>query len=277
MLRIATNNAAQRLATLTGDTNTAYPPSNMLVDCKSLVCRSSPGNHGNVFVATWTTPELVGVVALPFCNLTPTAAWRVRVWSDTAGTNLVYDTTAALVTCCPAPAVVLPGFTALQASTAYAYGGGACARHWFTPVMCGKLQLDIIDPNNPAIQVETSRLFVANWWSPTYNADIGAQLTFASASSQVRSDGGDLLTNIGPRFRKLSLNLSNLPASDRAALADILRATGLSTPLFVSVFPGDADTALERDYTIYGKLSALSVMTWGTVNTISMPLEIEEM
>lgn len=274
MLRIATNNAMNRAATLTGDTTAGYPPSNMLVDVKSLVHRSTPGNHGNTLTATWTTPELVGVVCLPFCNLTPTASIRVQVYSDTGGSTLVYD--SGTIPACPAPAVVLPGFTAAQAASAYAFGGGAYARCWFTPVLCGKLVISLLDVSNLQGYVETSRLFVANWWAPAYNADVGATLTFASSSAQVRSDGGDLLTNIGPRFRKLSLRLSNLPTTDRAALANVLYASGLDTPLLVSVFPNDTDASLERDYMIYGKLAQLSVLTLGTVGTTSLPLEIDE-
>jgi hypothetical protein len=276
MLKIATNNAAQRVATLIGNDYPAYPVSNMLVDVKSLVHRSTPLILSNTISATWTTPETVGVVCLPFCNLTPTATIRVQVYSDTAGTTLAYDSGAGVLAC-PAPSVVLPGFTAAQAAQAYAFGGGAYARHWFTPVTCGKLVITLSDGLNLQGYVETSRLFVANWWSPSYNADVGATLTFDSASSQVRSDGGDLYTNIGPRMRKLAMKLTNLPGTDRANLAAIMRASGLDSPLLVSLFPGDTDTALERDYTIYGKLSSLSALAWGTVGTTSLPLEIVEM
>jgi hypothetical protein len=275
MIRFATNNAMARATTLTGDNNTAYPASNMLIDVKSLVHRTTDGNHGNTITVTWNTPELVGFVGLPFCNLTSSVAGEVKVYSDTAGTTLVYD--SGMVQPCPAPSVVLPGFTAQQAASAYAFGGGSFARWWFNPVMCGKLVISLIDVSNPATNLEFSRLFVSNWWAPSYNVDAGAVLTFASNSSQVRSDGGDLLTNVGPRMRKLSLKLSNLPASDRASLAALMRATGLSTPFVVSVFPNDTDASLERDHMLYGKLSQFSALTYGTVNTTSLPLEIEEM
>lgn len=274
MLRIATNNALYRTASLAASSAaTGYPVTNLTVDVKSLVHRAT--GTSVTYTATWATPETIGVVALPFCNLSPTATMRVRVYSDTAGTALVYD--SGTVNACPAPAVVLPSFTPAQASSAYAYGGGACARCWFSPVMCGKLIVDVTDASNVQGYVEASRLFVANWWAPSYNADVGANLTFASTSTQVRSDGGDLYTNIGPRMRKLAFKLSNLPQLDRAGLAGVMRATGLSTPLLVSVFPGDADASLERDYTIYGKLSQFSVMTLGTVNTTSLPIEVDEM
>lgn len=273
-LRIATNNAIARAATVTASSTAGtLAASNLLVDVKSLVHRAT--GTSVTYTATWTTPETVGVVALPFCNWSPSATLRVRVYSDTLGTALVYD--SGIKTACPAPSAVLPGFTAAQAASAYAYGGGACAVSWFSPVTCGKLVLDVADAGNLQGYVEASRLVASAWWSPTYDMDVGATLTLASSSTQARSDGGDLLTNIGPRMRKLALHLSNLPASDRASLAAVLRASGLSTPVLVSCFAVNADANLERDYMVYAKLSSLPAMTLGTVSTISLPLEFEEM
>lgn len=273
-MRLATNNAINRAATLTADSTAgSFAASNLAVDVKSLVHRATGTNV--TYTATWAADETVGVVALPFCNLSPTATLRVRLYSDAAGASLVFD--SGTVAACPAPAVVLPGFTAAQAASAYAFGGGALARAWFAPTACRRLVLDVADAANLQGYIEVSRLVAMNWWEPAYNADVGAALTFASSGSQVRSDGGDLYTNIGPSLRKLSVRLTQLPATDRAQLAAVLRATGLVYPLLVSLFPGDADAALERDYTIYGKLSGFSQLALGVANSTSLPLEIDEM
>jgi hypothetical protein len=273
-MRIVSDNALARAASFTASTTVGtLAASNMLLDVKSAVHRAT--GTSVTYTATWAATETLACVAIPFCNLSPTATMRVRIYSDTAGTTLVFDSTA--LPACPASAVVLRGWTALASSMAYAYGGGVYARAWFAAIGCRCLVVDISDASNLAGFVEASRMVAGNYWSPSVNADIGAQLLFDDRSAHVRSDAGDLLTDVGPRMRKLTLNLSYLPASDRTTAAGIFRANGMGTPMLVSVFPGDADTDLERDYTVYGKLSAMSAFTLAAWPAYVLPIEIEEL
>jgi hypothetical protein len=76
--------------------------------------------------------------------------------------------------------------------------------------------------------------------------------TNVDAAVHYRTDAGDLLTDASTIHKKLPLDFQFMPATDRTALADILRASR-AYPIFVSVFPGNADLSLERAYTIYGK------------------------
>jgi hypothetical protein len=162
-------------------------------------------------------------------------------------------------------------------STAYAYGGGACARAWFTAISARAMVVDIVDTGNATGLVECSRIVTGPFWSPVYNVDVGAQLAWLDTSRHVRSDAGDLLTDTGPRMRKLTFSMAYMPVGDRLAATTLLRANGMGTPVFISIFPANADLDLERDYQLYGKLSAISAMTLTTMSMFNLPLDFEEL
>ena len=271
-LRIVSDNAIGR-ATLTASStaSAALAASNLLLDIKSLVHRAT--GTSVTYTATWATAEPVACVALPFCNLSPTATIRVRGYSDTAGTTQILDTGAVLA--CPAQAILLRGWTALASASAYAYGGGATARAWFTQTSVKCLVIDIVDTNNAAGYVEASRLVVGPYWSPVWNPEYGAPLTPVDMTKQFRGDAGDAVFAVGPRFSKLSLDLRTMPASDRTAMMTILRGNGISVPMFISLYPASNDLELERDHQIYGNLLSISPLSATAYNMYSAPIEIE--
>ena len=85
-----------------------------------------------------------------------------------------------------------------------------------------------------------------------------------------------MLTDVGTRNKKLSLMLENLPVSDRNPLMSILRYSGVTGGVFISVYPEDTDLELERDYQIYGKFTSVPSNTLISFNAYQAPLEIEE-
>lgn len=274
-LRIVSDNAIDRASSLAASSAAgALVASNLQLEIKSRVWRAT--GTSATLTATWGAAEPVSCVALPFCNLSPAARIRVRGYSDTGGGSLVLDTGA--VPACPAPAVVLRGWGALLSTgaNAYGYGGGAYARVWFEQTNVRRLVVDLADGGNAAGYIEASRLVAGAYWSPVYNADSGAALTLQDQGSHYRTDAGDLMTDIGTRNRKLSLNLLCMPPADRAAFASILRGNGMANPLFFSLLPEEADTAMERDHQIYGKVSQMSAITLAQFGAYSGQLEIEE-
>ena len=95
-------------------------------------------------------------------------------------------------------------------------------------------------------------------------------------SKNYRSDAGELLTDVGTRFKKLTMNLTFMPPADRAVLTDIFRGNGVAVPLFLSLFANDLDTTLERDHSIYGKLSQTSAIVLAMVSAFSSQIDIEQ-
>ncbi len=273
-LRIIPDNAIARASALVASTTAgSLVAANMLTDIKGDVWRST-GTTATL-TASWAAGEVIACVALPHTNLTQAATIRVRAYSD-AGVTLLYDTGA--VPACPAAPIQLQGWAASASGVnAYAFGGGAAARVWFTPVAGVKqLTIDLVDTGNASGYVEASRLVVGRYWSPTYNGDYGATMTHKDASEHVRNDASDLMTTIGTRSREMSLTLSTMRAADRTALVSILRGNGKGNPLFFSLFPESADAEQERDYEMYCKLSDISAMAIQYYDAYSAPLALDE-
>jgi hypothetical protein len=184
-----------------------------------------------------------------------------------------YDNT---VLACPATPIIPNGFTALQAQSAYAYGGGAYAKAWFTPAMCTGCRVDIIDIGNQSGYIEASRLIIGNYWSPVKNVSYGMSNSIQDLSKNTRTQSGDLISDSSPTNRKIAFNIEELDATDRKTLYSILRRSGMRSSMFISLTPENVDIELERDNMIYGKLSAVSAMSIPFFGAYSFPIEMEE-
>ena len=271
-MRVLSANLADASTTTASSTAGAYAVANLTNDTKSLVWRST--GLSATLTAVWGATQNINCVVLPFNNFTPAATIRVQGFSDAAGATQVFDT--GIISANSAPAKIISGFTQLQSQSAYAYGGGSYAVAYFALTGVQNVLITLSDPSNAAGYLEVSRLLIGTYWSPAYNADVGAGLTFQDTSKNVRSEGGDLITALGTRNRKLTFTLSRMSASDRATAANIFRSNGFRTPLFISIFPQNTDAALESDHQIYGKFSAMSAITIPVYTAYSAPLEIEE-
>jgi len=184
-----------------------------------------------------------------------------------------YDYDSGQVLACPAPAIKLRGWTAAASMSAYAYGGGACARHWLptaVPALC--MVIDIADPDNLQGYIEAARLVAGEVWAPTYGASSAAE-TFVDATEHYETAAGDLLSRASTIRREVPIELRSMPPADRARLADILRASR-AYPIFLSVFAGHADLDVERAHTVFGKRASDSevevqaAMRYGTKITV---------
>lgn len=269
-MRIVYNNAADR-GTLTAS-STAITAQNLLTEDKSEVYRSASGVTTMSFTITWASTETAGFVGLPFCNLSPTATMQVRCYSDT-GTTLVYNTMPQL--CAQGAAPQLFGLSAAQSSSAYAYGGGVCAGLWIPATNVRKLVIDIVDTANLQGYIEAARLVIGNYFTTKYGAEYGAEISMEDNSVNTRSDSGSLKSDIGCRYKKLTLSLPVLTPEDRAALWKLVSYCGIVAPVFVSVFPENEDKDLEQAYSVYGKFSSVSVMSASSYEIYSAPLEVE--
>jgi hypothetical protein len=271
-LRIIYDNAADRAVLTASSTAGALVVANLQADGKGSVWRSTAKTAS--ISAVWAQPEVLAGAALPFCNLSSTATIRVRGYTDAAGTVLAFDTGAVLA-CAYAPLGMSTWGMPLGVN-AFTFGGGTYARAWFAPVLVRKIVIDLADADNAASYLEAARLVVGASWSPKYNADYGASVTPEDASQHYRTDGGSLLTEVGARYRKLSIQLSHLTPLDRAEFWRIVRGNGKSRPMFVSLYPESADPELEQANQVYGKLPNIPTISTPFFNTYSAPCEIEE-
>ncbi len=278
-LRIISDNAANRGNISATSTVGALVAANLLSDIKSSVWRAA--NTVATLNLVFPSSELVGGVALPFCNLTSSATIRVIGYGDAGET--VFDT-GNVAACAYAPLGQFDWGRQAIGGNAYrrggandfAYGGGSCASVWFEHALVRSLAIGLIDIDNPDGYIEASRVIAGSYWSPHYNADYGASLLAQDSSKHYRTDAGDLMTDIGTRSRKLSFNLGQLPPVERSRLMAVLRGNGMAKPVFVSLFPESDDPLLEQDHQIYGKLPEMSAVSMSNYNSYSAPLALEE-
>lgn len=273
-LRIVYQNAADDNLSLTASSTAgSLAASNLLTDIKSEVWRSTGLTES--LTVTWTDARLIGCVALPFCNFTSTATIRVRGYTNVGDASPVFDT-GAVPACAYAPFGLWDWGLEPLGVNAFSYGGGAYANVWISPNWVKQLTIDLVDADNAAGYIEAARLVAGSYFEPTYNADYGAEITYLDSSIQSRTDAGDLMTDVGTRARKISLNLSMMPTADRAELMKIIKGNGKSRPIYFSLFPENDDPELEQTYQIYCKLSDISAVTAPYFGAYSAPIELEE-
>lgn len=270
-LKIVFNNAADR-ATLTSS-SAALPHSSLLTDSKSEVWRSGAGVTTASLTASWAALEGISCVALPFCNLSVTATMRVRLYSDEAGTALVLDTGTKL--CAQGTPMLLHGMSAAQSSSAYSYGGGTVARLFFNKVSARKAVIDIVDVANLQGYLEASRLVLGDCFTTQWNASYGVEITLEDATQNHRSDAGNLISDVGCRYKTLKADLEVLSPVERAALWRLVGYCGTSVPVFLSLLSDDSDKDAELTYTVYGKFTKTSTMAAKSYLIYSSPLELE--
>lgn len=251
-IRIVYDNVADRTSSLTASTTSGtLVASNLQTDLKTQVHRSN--GTSVTYTAKWSGNQTVGCVTLPCTNLTASATMRVRLYSDTNATALVSDTGTN---------IAIPGFnldaslwpTARNANS-FAYGGGVKAVAWFTnqPTNVRAVVIDLVDSANPAGYIDSSRLVIGAYWSPTYNIQNGIQFDITDNSLTSRRDSGDLVADRSFSYDTFTFDFSILPDSDKNQLIKILRNVGVYKNIFVSLLPGDTSTITEHESSIYGK------------------------
>lgn len=268
--------------------------SNLKLDTKSAVWRSTSSTQASL-ILDFGTQRTVGGLVLAFSNLAGSGA-TIRLVGYNApntpsftGSLLNTTVTAAFntgqVACCPWNNLNLPALgTNPAGSSNYSYGGGTYARVWLnntqasTPIRY--LGVEISDPTNTAGFLEVSRIITGSYWSPVYNTGYGIDSGIKDLSEHLRTEGGDLITKRGPRFRTLNFGLEWMIGSDRKEMTRILLGNGLPKPLFVSLFPDstgdDEDFHREGIHQLYGKMVQIPGVSYTSYEIYSTNIELEE-
>jgi hypothetical protein len=255
-LRMIYDNAADRAATLTASTTSGgLVASNMQNNYKGSVHRST--GTSVTYTLTWSTNQTLGGLVLPCTNLSATATVRVRLYSDTAGTTLTYDTGAKTVS---GNNNITSLFATLNANT-FAYGGLTKASVWFNTKNLGvrRSVIDVVDTANPVGYIDCSKIVLGDYWEPKHNFESGISKSIVDSSSVTRTDSGDLRVDRGTIHETFNFNFALLPESDVEQLENISRFVGTNKYILVSLVPEYDSNKIEEYYTIYGICSNTSV------------------
>jgi len=280
---------------------------NLKRDTKSLVWRSSPTTVSStqvkaILIVDLGTTTTVGGVVLAFTNLNSSNA-TIRVTGYTAaptftsGADLINSPSitgtpitgynSGNVLCCPWNNLDLPNWgTNPSVNSNYSYGGGTYARVWLPTLKSTSvryLAIEITDyysTSTTGRYIEVSRLIVGNYWSPKFNTGYGMSSGIKDMSTHERTESGDMLTQLGPRYKTLEFNLDWLHHTDRKEMTKLLLGNGISKPITVSLFPDSTgeDQDFHREYVhqIYGKLTDTPNIALSNLEFYSTSLQIEE-
>lgn len=95
---------------------------------------------------------------------------------------------------------------------------------------------------------EIGRLIMGDYSEPTYNLSYGHTLAWLENTTQYRTNGGTLLSDVSTSNKEISFDLRTIPESDRITLHKELVQLGLSKDFFISIFPEEANLIKQRDY-----------------------------
>src|ERR1044071_6458185 len=283
-LRIIYDNAMDRaVSTTASSTSGSLTTANLLTDLKSEVWRSTSTTA--TLTVTWAVSEVVGGVILPFTNVTFTATMRLRGYADPSDSVPAFDTGTVFAS--PSGLFGSEGDWGIEplgtnsfipgGVNTFNYGGGSAAYGWVTLTNIKKLVIDLVDTDNTAGYIEASRLVCGGYWQASVNPDVGAVSLSNNESTKLeRSEDGDLRVDKGCMYRELSLNMQYLSMIDKDHVYRILRRNGMTKPMFVSLFPSDADIGQEQIFMLYGMLSKTSALQYQLFQQFASSVSIQE-
>ena len=93
-------------------------------------------------------------------------------------------------------------------------------------------------------------------------------------STHTRTASGSLRTERGPLARSLSFSLGYIDKADRGRVQRLLEQS-LGQSIWVSLCAEHADKELERDKSIYGRVTRPSALQWATYGQHTADFQIE--
>jgi hypothetical protein len=273
-IRILYENQAKRANSLTASSEAgSNVAANLLDDIKTTIHRST--GTSATYALTWSAPVAFNMVALAFTNWTSMATIRARVYTLETDPNPAVDS-GVVNACAYAP---LGQFTwGLQplGVNAFRFGGGSYGRVYFPSTSGRKLVIDIDDATNPAGFIEQGCLITGHYWEPECNPAWGAEIGMKYSGQHEESDAGDIRTERRAKRRVLDLQMDWIKTpTDQLAMHEIMMQ-GLDAPLFISLFPEDANPVLEQRYQMYCKLKGDTSMAHPKYGLFAVPLSVLE-
>lgn len=182
---------------------------------------------------TWSSNQTVNMVAVCRHNWTTSATLRVRLYSDTAMTTQIYDSTATTAFA----SAILP---APYDITLAKYRGLKTTVFYFTEQTTVRgMKLTIADASNPDGYMECARILAGQHFQPRRKPGQGVQLAFVSNSRVTRLDGGGRNGDQRGTWRTCSFQIPAVGDEDYDDWAAIAQFHDTVLWTFFDLFPGD--------------------------------------
>lgn len=222
--------------------------------------------------ATWAAAQTVDAVGIAFANFLVDSTVQVKLYTDTGDPSPVVDSGVKTVDFVyPPPA----GFDANNLAS-FAYGGGNYYFLTLTPAAIKKIEVILVNPSGADAYIEAARIVAGDSVTIASGMSFGANVGFNDLTQYSRTDGGNAIVDRRPVSKKISIDLSTLSTSERAAMQQIIRRNGLHTPVFISAYDSALQEASKTDFMICGYLKDLNEMSLDSAVHSSLNLVIEE-
>lgn len=251
-------------ATLTGGSWAATLPLTNLQDrLLSKVSRTtSTSTSATQFVTSLAKGYTISVVALCRHNLSSTALWRVRAYSDAGLTSVVYDSDTVEVWEATLDSLQLewpednfwsgrPGAEDLVGyywNAIHVLPAAVYARYW---------KVEITDTANPSGFVEVGRLFLSEAWMPVLNMSYGASIGYNNRTEIEEAWDGTEYFDRRPAYRTAQFQLDNMGTSEAMNRAfDMQRLAGVDKEVLFMWDQADVQHLIRRS--LLGRVRELS-------------------
>jgi hypothetical protein len=121
---------------------------------------------------------------------------------------------------------------------------------------------------------EASRVWLGDYVDAPYNANYGAQPGWKSGTQLSRTPGGSLRRLARAKWRELRFDVNLDTEVARSTWSDVVSVCDPSKDVVVSLFPGDANKKLERDFTVMGSLEALNPIVFQNYNLHNLQMAV---
>lgn len=207
-----------------GSWSSTFPQSNLLDDDLKRVARTADAATGSTVIkGTCATAQSVGVVSLVANNLTLSATIRLRLFSDTAWSVSIYDSTA--VSPWPGGAIIDPDWI------------------WWngTNYAAKSFQIDIADTTNPAGYIDLGYLEIATQVEVQFQFIPGAQRGRLLRSTNSQTPGGRKIFGRRSSARIFNGTYTTEDAKLRSIFLEMWRLNDLDVPFIFIPHPDDPD------------------------------------
>jgi hypothetical protein len=264
-----------------GSWTVTFPQSQLSSLPLSKVARTTDAsNVSTVIIATCAVPKRAGIVALARHNLSLAAKIRTRVWSESAMTNLVYDSGSVDVWPTVYPYGTLeweddPYWTGKYTSDELAGVSWTWVNIFAaTGLMTSVIQLDIDDTTNSDGYVQAGFIEIASPFQVTYNPDFGMNYGWRWRSQVTEALGGAQYIDrrVKPRIVKGQIRYS---PRDEAMAKHFERQRQLDLDLPILFVPSPDETIHLLRTTMLARHvdPGLSAMTARGFDTVPFALE----
>lgn len=272
-LRILTDNLADAAILTVSGAVTGMGADKLKSDLRGDFCRVM--GSSTKIVATWTGAVPVGAIVLPQSTLGPSSTVSAQLlrngqvvwdsgeqWANAGTTTANEDWTEELN----------DNYGPSSGNEFGYFMSNSTAVYLHEQLMADQAVINITDQD--ANNIDISRLLIGPYFEPRLNAAYGQASQMIDMSTHARTASGSLRTDRGPLARSLAFDLSYVNKEDRGRVQRLMeRSIGKS--IWVSLCAGAADKELERDKSIYGRVTQPSAIQWVNFGQHSASFQIE--